>query len=281
MDDKFGAITTWKRRFLNSHKFTSVEDLLDASADPDNDAHTYVNMALQLRFKAANRKTIEQLHELRRVGATDDHWVKKFAASLWMLYSVERELCMHVPVKDERGFEMMTKRQRQMMSGTGVVRKRREPLKKQAKVARTAIREALRGKLAIIWMDNFNKQRYSKNPNEDRNACINGTVFATTPQPIASLSSWTGWPTVRQLCMRIDDMVNFVHRQMLNFTNDVRTLKLKALDYDSVRVPCDIRRPGATPAEWYPWDIKEVNIATAPGLVEAFAPRLTYLFSQA
>ena len=267
MSSDFQGVVEWKRRFLYSTKYTSVDELLD-DAEEDGPARTYVAMALGLRRKAANRKTIDELIRLRRVVA-GNNWLKKFSQTLWIVYNAERELCDHRVVIDESGMESTTKRQRNVLAGTGLVRARREPMEKRVDRAKLRLQETLKGKIAVVWMDNFNKQRFTKNPDHVKNACVNGTVFAVTPQPLEVLDQYHGWPVLRQLCMSIDPAVDFLTRQLASFADDIRTLQLKALTYDQVRVPCDLRRVVAEPAPWYPWDIIEANVGSSPGVITA------------
>ena len=43
-----------------------------------------------------------------------------------------------------------------------------------------------------------------RNPNEDRNHCINATVYAVLPIPGVQRWKWTGWPTPGQLVEGLD-----------------------------------------------------------------------------
>ena len=267
MDVSFQRVVEWKRRFLYESKYTSVEQLLD-DAENGGPASEYVTMALNLRRKACNRKSLNDLIELRRVVASSN-WLKKFSQTLWILYCAESELCDHRVVIDEGGLETTTKAQRKVLAGTGLVRARRETVKKRVERARKRLEEALKNKIAVVWIDNFNKQRFNKNPDKLQNACINGTVFAVTTQPLEILDNYHGWPVLRQLCLSIDSTLDFLTRQLASFADDVRTLQLKSLTYDDVRVPCDPRLVVAEPAPWYPWDIIEANVGSSPGVITA------------
>ena len=112
------------------------------------------------------------------------------------MYCAERELSIHTVMLDEGSLETTTKRNRNVLAGTGMVRRRREPVKKRVDRALLRLQDALKNNVAVVWVDNFNKQRYHKNPDKPQDASINGTVFAVTPQPLAVAVEYHGWPTL-------------------------------------------------------------------------------------
>ena len=98
-----------------------------------------------------------------------------------MLYRTERELCVHVATTVENhDLHTLTKHQRNHFAGTGMVRRRRLPMANQVRQAKAAVDAALKDRVPVVWLDNFNRQRYSRNPNKAHDQCINGSVLAVT-----------------------------------------------------------------------------------------------------
>ena len=155
----------WKRQFFATESFATVDELLDAAAVPGSRAAEYVNAALQLRFKANNRRSLDDLKALRCGIARPTRWLTTFSSSLWMLYRSEKELCVQSKVADEpTDLHTMTKEQRKHFAGTGMLRRRKLPMKLRVKKAKAAIDSAMKDKLPVVWIDNFNRQRYARNP---------------------------------------------------------------------------------------------------------------------
>ena len=142
-------------------------------------------------------------------------------------------------------------------------------MKKRVKMAKDKMDAALRSRVPIVWWDNFNKQRYSRDPNKDQDQCINGAVMAVTGVDRDIAKGWAGWLKLRQIGMKFDDVTDFLVREQKSFTNDIRSLQLKSLTFDDGRVPCDLRRTGVSSAPWYTFAVSTDDVSSAPGLVAA------------
>jgi hypothetical protein len=146
---------------------------------------------------------------------------------------------------------------------------RRPGLQKKAEAMQQDAARSLIGKVYMHWVDNYNKFRYSRNPNEDRDKCINATVFAVLEVPGADRHQWAGWPSPRQLQARMEEFAKQMHGQHKVFNDDIRKLLRDGLEWDHIRVPCDVRRYGVVTVPWRPLCILDADIKGTPGLVQA------------
>ena len=120
--------------------------------------------------------------------------------------------------------------------------------------------------VCVVWMDNYNRQRYSKNPGVCRNQSINGTAIAKLPIKVGA-SHWTGQPSIKDMFLKVEQTASGIISMQKAWINGVRDLELRCLSYDDVRVPCDLRRRGVTAAGWMPHDVRAGNIGSLEGLV--------------
>ena len=149
------------------------------------------------------------------------------------------------------------------------------PFERRGRQAQTYCCLKLRRKSVLCWVDNFNKFRYSRNPNEDRDRCINATVLAVIPADGVRRGHWTGWPTVAELWEQVDlcgRMLSTHHKQ---FSDRIRNLLEKGLTFQHIRVPCDLRRSGVTTVPWTPYRVVNADIKSTTGLVAALEHVLT------
>ena len=121
----------------------------------------------------------------------------------------------------------------------------------------------------MLWVDNFNKFRYSRNPDEDRDQCINATVYALLPLPTVSPLVHRGWVGTDVLSERMASFGRVMQAHHRQAIDRVRTLVLQGLQYDQVRVPCDLRRYGVTTMPWRPLQVLPADIKSTEGLVDA------------
>ena len=120
-----------------------------------------------------------------------------------------------------------------------------------------------------MWLDNFNKFRYARNVNEERNRCINGTVMSVLPLPTMDGSLWTGWAPLSHLVRGIPMFAAVFSRAVGKISNEVKTLQQQPLQFSQVRVPCDVRRIGVRNLEWTPWMVYGDNVGSTLGLLAA------------
>ena len=267
LESSLSEAAEWKKLFFASKQFDRVEDLL-AAAGRGEMAKVYVEAFLELGHRPRKRRTISDVvfasqQEVR------PHWLVTLLSSLWLVYSTERNTWKEVAAEEATELANATRTQRQLLRGTGMVRLRRPNMKKTADKRRAEVLAACGGAVYCMWVDNYNKFRYSRNPNEDRDRCINATVFAMLPQPGVRRQAWSGWPTLSDLQKSLD----VIPRQMVHhhkeFADRIRVLYRKGLRHEHVRVPCDLRRFSVTTVPWVPFMLQDADIKSTAGLVKA------------
>jgi hypothetical protein len=169
-----------KRRFLAAATYADGDALLRDAASGGPATH-YVDHLLQLRARADNRKTLEELRLALDPVGTGPHWLKRFRSAAWLIYITEKELVSSgsAPAPDfvvEVGPSV-----RDMLVGSGLPRQRKPLRMKLRQRAAKLEAEAIGNGVCVVWMDNYNRQRYSKNPGVRRNQSINGTAIAKLP----------------------------------------------------------------------------------------------------
>jgi hypothetical protein len=117
----------------------------------------------------------------------------------------------------------------------------------------------------LLWADNYNKRRYARNPNEERDRTVNGTAACVLGGMLrgAPPSSWAFVKTMFLARIGAAVCTTTLHRC---FTDDIKTTLLSGLTFDDVRVPCDLRRYGVRSLPWRPFDIVNTNIGSTTGL---------------
>jgi hypothetical protein len=199
---------------------------------------------------------------------TGPHWLKRFRSAAWLIYITEKELVSSgsAPAPDfvvEVGPSV-----RDMLVGSGLTRQRK-PLRMKLRQRATKLEaEAIGNGVCVVWMDNYNRQRSSKNPGVRRNQSINGTAIAKLPIKVGA-NPWTSQPSIKDMFLKVDATASGIVSMQKTFINSVRDLELLGMSYDDVRVPCDVRRRGVTSAGWIPHDVREGNIGSLEGLVMA------------
>jgi hypothetical protein len=156
-----------------------------------------------------------------------------------------------------------------MLSGTAILKTRRDSTKRLASKNRQKVTDAAASLGAMIWMDNFNKFRYARNVNEERDRCINGTVFAVLPLKSNDEDLWPGWQPLSTMMRNMSNAATQVMQAISSFGNEVRTLKQRPLTFDQVRVPCDVRRRGARNLGWTPWSVNGENVGSTTGMLSS------------
>ena len=129
---------------------------------------------------------------------------------------------------------------RNMLVGSGLTRQRKPLRMKLRQRADKLEAEAMGNDVCVVWMDNYNWQRYSKNPDVCRNQSINGTAIAKLPIKVGA-SHWPGQPSIKDMFLKVERTASSSVTMQKADINGVRDLKLRGLSYDDVRVPCDLR----------------------------------------
>ena len=258
----------WRREFYRSTEYHSVAELLDdALVNPLCQA--FVTHCLGLRIRGRSRHSLDELIAQRRLGANQKLWYKPLCRSIFAMYETERSLAKQKRGEESTELRGVSRRQRQILAGSSVLRTRRATPKKLAAKRRAEVVNAWCNHGAIIWMDNFNKFRYARNVNEERDQCINGTVFAIIPLKDNMEDTWPGWQPLSVLMKKMEDVKHMILRSSAGFSNEVKTLKQNPLSFDQVRVPCDVRRLGASNFGWTPWSVNGENIGSTLGMLSS------------
>lgn len=256
------AVVEWKREYLSSVQFESGEDIvLDSKCNPDS--RRYVCMALALRKHHQRRHTLEEAY--KAIDAGGARWLTCFLESLWLLYCTERALVIHEPIVEDSTLRQTTSRQRSMFAGTSLVRRRKEPIRNLAGRALVSLIRACRDGCPVVWLDNFNKHKFSPNPNEPRDKSVNGTILALTTA--SDVSGYLGWPYLSEICVQMKAASKNVGRAQQRLSEDVRHFMLYGPGQEDLRVPCDVKRTGVVAFPWYPWKIMESNCSETSGLI--------------
>jgi hypothetical protein len=273
MDTPEEASAEWLRSFFRRYRYATVDQLLEA-ARTDQATQAFVRWALSLRVHSHNRHTWEELDALHRSSDPRRWWHRPFIRSLWALYRNLQQMTVRLPGQtDSDQIHRLSHPQRQLLSGTGMVRRRRERMAERASRMDDDMRRDLRHcDVAIVWVDNFNKQRFATNVNEDRDLCINGAAVAVLgvqrTVERGSPADWDGWVSLGTLEDRIDTVTAFLVRVSRTFTDAVRGLMELTLAWDAVRVPCDLRRVSVTSARWWPRSILPDNVGELGPLLQ-------------
>jgi hypothetical protein len=129
--------------------------------------------------------------------------------------------------------------------------------------------QSIAGGVYCQWVDNYNKFRYSRNPNENRDKCVNATVLALLAVPDVSRHRWSCWPEPGDMYDRVASTAAELHHHHRRFNDRVRNLMLSGLQYDNIRVPCDLRRFAVQAVAWRPYMVLDADIKSTQGLVQA------------
>ena len=256
----------WKRRFYATTDYQSVNEMLD-DAMHSLDARMFLECCLGLRKRKEYRHTVDEVLEQRRLGERRKCWYKPLMRTILQLYRTERALVTESRRREAGHYRSMSRRQRAGIAVPGVLMARRRPTKKIAAENRAIVATKMRVAGGIVWMDNFNKFRYARNVNEERNRCINGTVMSVLP--LANLSShhWTGWSPLSALVQALPGFAALFGKALRKISNEVKTLQQNPLSFEQVRVPCDVRRVGVRNLGWMPWMVYGENVGSTSGMV--------------
>ena len=118
-----GRAATWKRNFLKKTSFATVDALLNAACT-GGQAAAFVSEALALRYRLKHRHSLAELQTAIQ-GHTSPAWLVQFKPRLWALYTVCRDLCSRASRKEHQALRTLTKRQREILTGTATVKRRR------------------------------------------------------------------------------------------------------------------------------------------------------------
>ena len=153
---------------------------------------------LLLRARPDNRKMLVDLRAAMDSHSGPDHWLRRFRSAAWLIFVTEKEL-VRVGSSPRPDFQVQAGPSvREALIGTGLTTLRR-PVRAKLR-ERSAVREAqlIGGGVFVMWVDNFNRQRYAKNPATTRNQSINGTAVAKLRVDVEPIC-WGGQPSLKEM----------------------------------------------------------------------------------
>ena len=177
--DAFQLTATWKRSFFRRSSFLDAAALVN-DAVGGGPSEAWVQHVLSLRWVKRNRRTMQQLR-LAAACVEVPRWFKRFKMDLWGLYVLERSLCIRTVVHEDADVRTLSRRQRHRLRGQFAVHVRRPSAAMRAATMLDAMEVAALKGCTVVWMDNYNRPRYSRNPHERRDDAINGTAYAVLP----------------------------------------------------------------------------------------------------
>ena len=172
----------WKRRFFASTDYQSINDMVDDSLT-NADSRLFLQCCLGLRVRKEYRHSFEDVVAQRRLGDRKAKWFKPLMRTIFQVYCNERALAIQSTKREAADMRSMTRRQRASLAIPGVLTARRTSTKKRAAENRAKVTSAMTAAGGLVWIDNFNKFRYARNVNAERDQCINGTVMSVLPMP--------------------------------------------------------------------------------------------------
>ena len=258
----FDVVLQWKHRFFHSGAYENVDQII-AEAVAGGRCSLWVEHALQLRYVRRHRKSMDQVRACVRLGV-EPRWLTQFKSSLWAMYKVEKNLCWRGTVQEDDCLVSLSRSQRRKLRGHHHTLLRRRSAYTRALEMMDSVRTTSNKGCVVVWMDNYSRPRYSRNPNERRDDTINGTAYAVLPTDV-SIRSWSGWPSVPELYARLPDVVSTLLSGRIGTSNSIRGLLLDDLHFSDIRIPCDRRRTAVSSLPWYPNSIHPYAIGSSSG----------------
>ena len=96
----------------------------------------------------------------------NDKWLPRLQPNLWAHYSWAVHVChpSSCEVADAQLDRKTTKKQQPELAGTRLLTRKKVPTADEARKAEAATREECPPLPCVLWLDNYNKPQYSKNP---------------------------------------------------------------------------------------------------------------------
>ena len=256
----------WKRRFFSSTDYQSAMEMFQ-DALTNGDCRAFWDLSLGLRLRKRYRHSFEDLQRELRVGDKRVLWPKPLMRNVFHLYKTERALAVQARKREAGELRSMTRNQRSRLAVPGIVTSRRRSTRKLARENRACATQDMLVDGGLVWIDNFNKFRYARNVNEERNRCINGAVMCVLPVQGLQGNLWVGWQPLSMLMRASASFSTTVQHAVTQIANEVKTLQQMPLTFDQVRVPCDVRRLGVRNLGWRPWAVYGENVGSTLGLL--------------
>ena len=143
------------RIWLKHTEFTDGEELWAAVRSGDGCAKELVMFAVNTRYNRKSRYSYSKL--TRTMERPGNKKRGPFLRSPFVLYSTMRTLCAPRRVGPERdALYNLTKEQRSLLSGCGLVQQRRESIVRKAERCQQRFQSWSQNQSLLIHMDNFN-----------------------------------------------------------------------------------------------------------------------------
>ena len=232
----------------------------------------------------STRKSPSYVDEQIDIPAPMGKWLPRYRDNLWALYVWVVHVCRPAGpnVHDREAERHTTKKARPALAGAGIVRRKKQPLGEVAAAATHSTIRECRSHMCVLWMDNYNKQRFSKNPGVvpsqanrrsaqagDTNASINGAVFAILPcEGVPPNANPVLQPSVVGLQQAVPNVVNSLQQARPRLQAAVEVLLGEGHTWATTRVPCDVARYQVSIAPWRPYAVRPESVSTTGGLLQ-------------
>ena len=269
---------TYLTNLMQSRQYESAEQIVE-EALRHGESERMIIFFMQLRYgNVPGFDLMDVLAEAwaRRGGRSGTRWTSRFAASLWTWYN--SALAWARPTgaatDEQRNLQQLSglsRRERQLVHGTGLVAARKPHLGKQSDKLLTMLLAMAELVPMVIWIDNYNKYKYSKNINRERNLSVNATAVAmlALPQTAAQgVPAFRGALCLKELLCAVQKLPSHLANAQNKLRGAIQSLVLLRLTYDEVRAPLDIRRYNVQIADWKCAHLLPANISDTTGLLQ-------------
>ena len=280
-DTKPTSVSLELMRRVSNLQVDSAAALIALALEP-GDVRDFALYVAALPCHRQTRKDGDYMDSKILQAQSNDKWLPRFQANLWAHYTWVVHVChpRGHEIIDHRLDRQTTKRQRAELAGTGMVSRKKVPTTDEARRAEAATLDACRPHPCVLWLDNYNKQRFSKNPGVvpskanrrtapagDTNACINGSIMAIVPCPGVPQAT-----TVQPSVTSLSNGAKTVARNLVDARHALKSatdaLRREPHHRGSTRVPCDIVRENVSMAPWRPYAVRTEGVGTTEGLLQ-------------
>lgn len=259
------------QRFLRDHgmKYSSGMDIL-MDVVTEGAALDFVQFAMDIKVDRRYRKTMEQV-SAGMLAFNTPVWLTRFCSRLWNLYlamlHMAGEVAYRHVIRRPELENSVTKAQRKAMRTTGMVRHRRVQRAVRVDAAQRNLDLLMAIGTPVMWVDNYNKSRYSKSPEGARNLSISATAVAIHVG-IRNEMETPEWPDHFALLQKVVAVIGHIPAGLFGMMQDVNNLiQLHRLDFKDIRVPLDKRRRDVVAPPWWPVELHHEFIGTTQGMV--------------
>ena len=261
------AAATVLRSWLKTTSFSDGGAIV-RSARQNTGARALVTFALGLRENRTSRKTWNTF--LTDYDDAAKVWVPGFLRSLFALWSTMHVLCVPRQTEDRPehpAFATVTKEQRLLISGAGLLRPRKIPIKEVAKTSLASLMTSLEDSQAVVHCDNYSILRYTSNPGTDKNKSIAACSFAILK--VLQIPDYRGLPRAELLMDAVPRQAAAMPDIARGFEEAVSRVANLGFVYADIRAPLDIVRLDVKRSPWEPWQIADIDTKQGVGMAKA------------